>query len=231
MSEEKIQIKGISEGLLVTLRGDRWKDAQELIISKIDQKAEFFQGAKIVVDVGELSLKAADLGKLRDELSTRGISLWAVLSRSETTLNIAQMLGLSTNLGVHQNVQKQKKGSTVFEGDSAVWVEKTLRAGYKVETKCHVIVMGDVNPGAEIISAGNILVWGRLSGSVHAGADGDQGAKVMALNMVPTGLQIGDRVALISAKKRKSQPEVAYVFENEIIIDGWDTQKNHKGDL
>jgi septum site-determining protein MinC len=141
------------------------------------------------------------------------------------------MLGLSTNLGVHQNVQKQKKGSTVFEGDSAVWVEKTLRAGYKVETKCHVIVMGDVNPGAEIISAGNILVWGRLSGSVHAGADGDQGAKVMALNMVPTGLQIGDRVALISAKKRKSQPEVAYVFENEIIIDGWDTQKNHKGDL
>lgn len=231
MSEEKIQIKGISEGLLVTLRGDRWKDAQELIISKIDQKAEFFQGAKIVVDVGELSLKAADLGKLRDELSTRGISLWAVLSRSETTLNTAQMLGLSTNLGVHQNVQKQKKGSTVFEGDSAVWVEKTLRAGYKVETKCHVIVMGDVNPGAEIISAGNILVWGRLSGSVHAGADGDQGAKVMALNMVPTGLQIGDRVALISAKKRKSQPEVAYVFENEIIIDGWDTQKNHKGDL
>jgi septum site-determining protein MinC len=231
VSEEKIQIKGISEGLLVTLRGDRWKDAQELIISKIDQKAEFFQGAKIVVDVGELSLKAADLGKLRDELSTRGISLWAVLSRSETTLNIAQMLGLSTNLGVHQNVQKQKKGSTVFEGDSAVWVEKTLRAGYKVETKCHVIVMGDVNPGAEIISAGNILVWGRLSGSVHAGADGDQGAKVMALNMVPTGLQIGDRVALISAKKRKSQPEVAYVFENEIIIDGWDTQKNHKGDL
>jgi septum site-determining protein MinC len=231
VSEEKIQIKGISEGLLVTLRGDRWKDAQELIISKIDQKAEFFQGAKIVVDVGELSLKAADLGKLRDELSTRGISLWAVLSRSETTLNTAQMLGLSTNLGVHQNVQKQKKGSTVFEGDSAVWVEKTLRAGYKVETKCHVIVMGDVNPGAEIISAGNILVWGRLSGSVHAGADGDQGAKVMALNMVPTGLQIGDRVALISAKKRKSQPEVAYVFENEIIIDGWDTQKNHKGDL
>jgi septum site-determining protein MinC len=221
----------ISEGFLVTLRGDRWKDAQELIISKIDQKAEFFQGAKIVVDVGELSLKAADLGKLRDELSTRGISLWAVLSRSETTLNTAQMLGLSTNLGVHQNVQKQKKGSTVFEGDSAVWVEKTLRAGYKVETKCHVIVMGDVNPGAEIISAGNILVWGRLSGSVHAGADGDQGAKVMALNMVPTGLQIGDRVALISAKKRKSQPEVAYVFENEIIIDGWDTQKNHKGDL
>jgi septum site-determining protein MinC len=231
VSEEKIQIKGISEGLLVTLREDRWKDAQELIISRIDQKAEFFQGAKIAVDVGEISLKAADLGKLRDELSTRGISLWAVLSRSETTISTAQILGLSTDLGVNQNIQKQKKGSTVFEGDSAVWVEKTLRAGYKVETKCHVVVMGDVNPGAEIISAGNILVWGRLSGSVHAGADGDQGAKVMALNMVPTGLQIADRVAQMSAKKRKKQPEVAYIFENEIIIDGWDTQKNHRGDL
>lgn len=231
MSDEKLVIKGIGEGLLITLRDCSWKEAKGLIIAKIDEKGAFFQGAKVALDVGDVSLKAADLGKLRDELSDRGITLWAVLSKSDTTIKTAQVLGLSITLGLAKNLEKQKKDNTVFEGDSAVWVEKTLRAGYKIETRCHVVVMGDVNPGAEIISAGNIIVWGRLSGSVHAGADGNKRAKVLALDLEATSLQIAQIAAAPIVKKRKKQPEVAYILGNEIIIEGWDIQKNHRGDL
>ena len=231
MSDEKLVIKGIGEGLLITLRECSWKEAKSLIIAKLDEKGAFFQGARVALDVGDISLKAADLGKLRDELSDRRITLWAVLSKSDTTIKTAQVLGLSITLGLAKNLEKQKKDNTVFEGDSAVWVEKTLRAGYKIETRCHVVVMGDVNPGAEIISAGNIIVWGRLSGSVHAGADGNKSAKVLALDLEATSLQIAQIVAAPIVKKRKKQPEVAYILENEIIIEGWDIKKNHRGDL
>lgn len=228
MSDEKLVIKGIGDGLLITLRECTWKEARGLIIAKIDEKGTFFQGARVALDVGDIPLKAADLGKLRDELSGRGVTLWAVLSKSDITIKTAQVLGLSITLGLAKNLEKQKKDNTVFEGDSAVWVEKTLRAGYKIETRCHVVVMGDVNPGAEIISAGNIIVWGRLSGSVHAGADGNKNAKVLALDLEATSLQIAQIAAAPIVKKRKKQPEVAYILENEIIIEGWDIQKNHR---
>ena len=231
MNEEKIVIKGIAEGLLITLRDCPWKEAKNLVISRIDEKGTFFKGARIALDVGDVSLKAAELGKLRDELSEQGITIWAVISKSEITIKTAQVLGLSTELGVPKNYEKQKQSSTFFEGESAVWVEKTLRAGYKVETRCHVVVMGDVNPGAEIISAGNIIVWGRLSGSVHAGADGNKKARVLTLEMDPTGLQIAQIAAAPRLKKRKKQPEIASIFENEIIIESWDIHKNHRGDL
>ena len=229
MTDEKIQIKGVNEGLLVTVRNLPWIEVNTQIISKIDLSPDFYKGAKIILDVGELSLKAIELGKFRDTLSERGISLSTVISNSGVTLTTAEVLGLSTKLGVHQMHEKQKKSSNFFEGDSAVWVEKTLRAGYKVETKCHVVVLGDVNPGAEIISAGNIMVWGRLSGSVHAGVDGNVNAKVMALELEPTGLQIDQIAASPINKRKKSQPEIAYILENQIIIEGWNIKKNRRG--
>jgi septum site-determining protein MinC len=229
VTDEKIQIKGVSEGLLVTVRNLPWIEVNTQIISKIDISPDFYKGAKIILDVGELSLKAIELGKLRDTLSERGISLSTVISNSSVTLTTAEVLGLSTKFGVHQIREKQIKSSNFFEGDSAVWVEKTLRAGYKVETKCHVVVLGDVNPGAEIISAGNIMVWGRLSGSVHAGVDGNANAKVMALELEPTGLQINQIAASPINKKKKSQPEIAFILENQIIIEGWNIKKNRRG--
>ena len=225
MEEPRIQIKGIGEGLLITLHEKRWKDAQELIYSTIEERSSFFMGARVAIDVGDTSIKAADLGKFREKLSVKGLSLWAVLSTSDMTINTSQVLGLSTSLGIRQSTNKQKKDNTFFEGDPAVWVERTLRSGYKIETKCHVVVMGDVNPGSEIISGGNILVWGRLNGSVHAGADGNKIARVFALDLKPTQMRIAEIVTSPILGKQKSQPEMAYLKDNEIIIEHWNSRK------
>ncbi len=221
MEEAKLLIKGIRDGLLITVHEKRWKDAQDLIISTITEKESFFNGAKVALDVGDIVVKAADLGKFRNKLADKGLTLWAVLSTADSTINTAQVLGLSTTLGIRPSVAKEMKDSNVFEGDQAVWIERTMRAGFRVETKCHVVVMGDVNPGAEIVSGGNILVWGRLNGSVHAGADGNKNARVMALDLKPTQMRIDDIVALPILKKTKNQPEMAFLRENEIIIEPW----------
>jgi len=79
VSEEKIQIKGISEGLLVTLRGDRWKDAQELIISKIDPKGGIFQGSKDCCRCGRIIPQSCGSWKVARWTLYQGNSLWAVL--------------------------------------------------------------------------------------------------------------------------------------------------------
>jgi septum site-determining protein MinC len=164
------------------------------------------------------------MGKLRDELSKKGISTWAILSTSDVTINSAQLLGIPIQLGLNK-ATVEKKNAHSFDGDPAVWIERTLRAGFRVETKCHVMVMGDVNPGAEIVSAGNIFVWGKISGSVHAGAEGDHTAKVYALELKPTQLKIAGVAAAPFAGKIKSQPEFAFIDENKIAIKNWSSRK------
>ncbi|TMC53708.1 MAG: hypothetical protein E6J26_08725, partial [Chloroflexi bacterium] len=76
-------------------------------------------------------------------------------------------------------------------GYSVIVVRSTLRGGSAVHHEGHVIIVGDVNPGAEVIAAGDVIVWGKLRGLVHAGAMGDNGAIVCALLFEPTQLRIG----------------------------------------
>jgi septum site-determining protein MinC len=54
------------------------------------------------------------------------------------------------------------------------------------------IVLGDVNPGAEIIAVGDIIVFGNLRGFAHAGATGDRSARIWALSIAPNQLRIAD---------------------------------------
>ena len=85
----------------------------------------------------------------------------------------------------------------------------------------HVTVIGDVNPGAEIVASGDIVVWGRLRGVAHAGADGNDEAIVCALDLEPMQLRINDKIAITPKRKGKAQPEVARVIDNQVIAEPW----------
>ena len=93
-----IQIKGIREGLLVTMAGAAWPELVAALVENIESRSTFFQGGRVVLDVGSQDLRVAELSKLRDQLSERGVSLWAVLSESAQTERTAQNLGLATRL-------------------------------------------------------------------------------------------------------------------------------------
>jgi len=88
-----IQIKGIRDGLLITLAGADWPDLVAAFIENIESRSAFFKGARVVLDVGPQDLRVADLSKLRDQLSEHSVSLWAVLSESGLTERTAQLDG------------------------------------------------------------------------------------------------------------------------------------------
>ncbi len=218
-------IKGTGEGLVISFQKSAWKEMQSDLLERIDSNTAFFQKARIALEVGEAKIKSAELGKLRDILSQKEITLWAVLSTSDTTINAAQLLGIQTQLGIKKG-KTEKKNATSFEGEAAVWVERTMRAGYRIETRSHVILMGDLNPGAEIVSGGNVFIWGRANGAIHAGAEGDRSAKVYALELKPTQLRIADIMAAPFASKIKSQSEVASIEGDQIKINSWSSRKH-----
>ena len=81
----------------------------------------------------------------------------------------------------------------------------TLRSGQVLESVSSVVIVGDVNPGAKIISQGNIVVLGALKGNAYAGAAGDSNCFIVALEMDPIQIQIGDILAK-SPDHKKMKP-------------------------
>ena len=222
MTKPQIEVKGIRDGLLVILGDGEWLQLREALLFHVDGQQEFMQGARIAVDVGNHILKAVDLGLLRDELSERGVTLWAVISNSATTEKTAQTLGLATVISQPKREQEIKPLDTRYNyGDEAVFIQRTLRSGYNLTCHGHVSVLGDVNPGAEIIAGGNIIVWGRLRGLVHAGAEGDESAIVCSLDLMPTQLRIAGHIAITPKRRGKPQPEIAYVKDNQVVAEIW----------
>src|SRR3954465_15758564 len=104
MADESIAIRGIREGLLVTIRpdGSPWSDRVGQLLKRIDDQGKFFKGARIALDVDNRPVLQHELDTLRVLLSRREIKLWAVISSSDTTQNAAQHLGLETSLIAEQ---------------------------------------------------------------------------------------------------------------------------------
>ncbi len=107
-----------------------------------------------------------------------------------------------------------------------LYLRKTVRSGQSISSDGNIIVIGDVNPGAEIIAKGDITVWGILGGIAHAGSDGNNYAKIRALKLNPVQIRIGevfarrpDTVNLPYIQKScEYTPEEAFTYKGSIVI-------------
>ncbi len=223
----KVRIKGIREGLLITLEEESWPKAQAALLEQVVNQADFLRGGRLILDVGNHILRAAELGQLRDILSENGLSLWAVLSASPITQQNAQTLGLATRLIKPVPDPATLSVETALSGEQAVLVRRTLRSGFSLQHLGHVIVIGDVNPGSEIVAGGDVVVWGRLRGMVHAGAQGEEAAVVCALDLSPTQLRIANQIAITPKRRGRIQPEMARLVDGQVVAEPWNPKAKH----
>jgi septum site-determining protein MinC len=223
VTDPTFSIKGIRDGLLVTVGSGDWEALADALEEQIGNQAEFFRGARVALQVGERDLRHAAIRELGERLAERDVHLWAILGTSSATNRAARRLQLETELQLDgsEEVDLPPLDSDVF-GSDGVLVRQTLRSGQRVRHIGHVVVVGDVNPGAEVIAGGDVVVWGRLRGTVHAGARGDENAIVCALDLTPTQLRIADHIAISPEGRRRSpQPEVVSVRQGQIVAEEW----------
>ena len=221
MQAQEIEIKGIKNGILIELKEGEWEEQKDALLSHIDDNLAFFKSARLVLDVGDLSLNSSALSSLRNILSDRDIKLKAVLSTSLVTERASQNLGLEIKLDESSPEPEKAPINSMLDGDEAIFLHRTLRSGHKVKYQGHIVVLGDVNPGAELIAGGNIIVWGRLRGVAHAGAGGDTSAVVCSLDLSPTQLRISDKISVSPPRKGKTRPEIAYLEDGQVTARDW----------
>lgn len=106
---------------------------------------------------------------------------------------------------------------------AVMYLRQTLRSGQAVSHKGHLVIVGDVNPGAEVMADGDITVWGALRGIAHAGVAGNSNAEIRALKFQPIQLRIAHAIARSpdrphASSLRSSGPETARIVNGTIRI-------------
>lgn len=107
-----------------------------------------------------------------------------------------------------------------------LYIRRTIRSGQSISSDGNLVIIGDVNPGAEIIAKGDITVWGVLGGIAHSGSEGNDYTRIRALKLNPVQLRIGtifarrpDSVNIPYIQKSSEYtPEEAFTQNGTIII-------------
>lgn len=105
---------------------------------------------------------------------------------------------------------------------AVLYLRQTLRSGQAVSHKGHLVIIGDVNPGAEVMAEGDITVWGALRGIAHAGINGNAQAEIRALRLQPIQIRIAHCIARSPDRPRSKQssvgPETARIVNGAVRI-------------
>jgi septum site-determining protein MinC len=226
MSEEQVTIRGTSEGLSITLGDGPFDQLLTELENRLAARAGFFRGGRVALRISDRPLSVAQLEALGEALQAQGVSLWAVESSHPLTQSAAQELGLETQIAVRPVLQVATDVGEMLAELPGMVTHRTLRSGQSVEFVGHITLVGDVHAGAEVVAAGDVIIWGKVHGTVHAGVMGDDDAIVCALQLNPTLLRIGTHVARSPERGRPPKvPEIARVVDDQIVVEHWNARR------
>ncbi|MCB7303377.1 septum formation inhibitor [Bariatricus massiliensis] len=209
--KQKVVIKSNKYGLIVHMdpEGDYTAILEELK-EKFTESARFFKDATMAITFEGRVLTKVQEQEIIDLISDIAhVHIVCIFDTNENTERLYQRV-------VERNLEDMpKKEGQFYKG--------TLKKRQVLESEKSIIVLGDVEFGARVISKGNIVVLGTIRGSVHAGAAGKKDAFIVALSMKPQMLRIGDTDAqaqLIYVRKdEKPEAKIAWLDGERIYID------------
>lgn len=214
-----IVFKGNSEGLVIVIPEEyKFEQALEEIDSKVSNAARFFKGAKIKVTYRGVNLTPTEEKAIKKILDEKSGAIVENFSKDEEP----KQNPILTKADQQKPANVHKLFFAGVDEGSCKFIRSTIRSGTRIQYDGHVIVIGDVNPGGEIVASGNVVVLGTLRGMVHAGADGNREAFIYALNLRPTQIRIAETIARMPEERADDgsiRPELATVNDNSIEVE------------
>ena len=218
MSKSRIRFTGVDYGLLVRMD---WEVPLSQLLVEVEEHIQkspaFFADAKVFLEVDTRPVLQHETEQLGVVLSRHGLTLQGVVSAASRVEGISRP---------QPTVPEPSKVITpiINEKEATVVEHRTVRSGEKVASEGHLVVMGDVNPGAEVIAENNIIVWGSLKGTAYAGVPNHEDAVIAALHLSPIQLRIAGHIARSPDVRpvTAAVPELARIDQNEIVVETWE---------
>jgi septum site-determining protein MinC len=205
-----VMIKGNKYGIIVVLSPDvPFEELKLMIADKFKESSKFFENAKMAISFEGRKLTNEEQ---RDILDIIG---------ENTEMHIVCVM--DNDPDTEENFRKTLDQKLMeLSNNSGQFYKGILRSGASLEFETSVIIIGDVNHGARVVSKGNIIVLGALKGNAFAGATGNTNAFVVALDMNPTQIRIADTIARAPDKPVKAEvkeAKIAFLEEGNIYIE------------
>src|SRR5438034_5857979 len=227
-----VAIKGTRNGLLLTLEPET--PFSELLNALSDRLAEapgFFRGASLALDTSRRMLRMSERTQLEDLLAHYQMSVTS-LEQVTPANKYAEAGTVSSNDMASNTVTMSEILETQRdprETDDTLFLRRTIRSGQAVHHASNIVILGDVNPGAEIVAGGDIIVWGVLRGMVHAGYPDDESACVCSLQLAPVQLRIAHMLSRPpEGAGVQPNPEVATIRNGRIVVETWVNGRPHR---
>lgn len=212
MKQQTVVIKSNKYG--ITLFLDRELSFEKLlkdIADKFQASAKFFENAQMA-----LAFEGRDLSREEQLEVIRVI-------QENSTLEILCVMEQDALKESYMKQALEERQHQRASNDGRFY-KGTLRSGQVLESETSIIILGDVNPGATVVSKGNVVVLGTLKGTIHAGAVGNEHTFVAALNMDPMQIRIADAIARsadgpAAVKGSMTGPMIAYTEGGNIYME------------
>ena len=212
--KDAVLIKSFPNGITLLMREDASMEEilQELTV-KFTEARNFFGSSTMALSMEGRKMTEAEEILILDTI------------RVNSNVRIACIVGHDddTNKNFIKALQHMDKKLSGTEGGQ--FYKGTLKNREVIETENSIVVLGDVYPGSAVFSAGNIIILGGLYGEAYAGGDGREDAYIVALEMEPERLKIGDFKYKTNAKQLKwgihpkVQPKIAHLKNGKIVFD------------
>ena len=218
--DNTVVIKGTKSGIILVLDSDTEYDKlKEAVASKFKESAAFKKKKKKAV--------AFQGRELTEEQKLEMIDI----IHQNCQLSIVCIMEQDERLE-HSFRQTLEKKLINQDYNTGQFFKGNLRSGQVLDVETSIIIIGDVKPGAKVISKGNVIILGSLKGNVYAGSSGNQNAFVVALDMDPMQIRIADTIARSPDKPKKKGVQItkiAFWEDGNIYIEPLD--KDVMGDI
>ena len=234
--DNSVIIKGSKSGITVFLDNEMpFEELLESVSDKFKNASKFFNNANMAISFDGRDLSAEEEKKILNIISdVSDLNIVCVLDENndmKTVYEEAVKKAIASTAVQVPEPALQPVSQTVSDPrTSCMFYKGTLRSGQVFEADGSVVVLGDVNPGGKVVAKGSVIVLGSLKGNIFAGVDGNENAFVVALEMSPMQIKIGDIIARSSDSspvrkklklkaKQPVQPKIAYVYEGNIYVE------------
>ena len=208
-NNDGILIKGNKDGINTTINMNKFAcfdDMLVLLIKKLSKGKHFYKGTTLILRIDLKLVNKKEVGILKEKLLTQIELKDIVLEDIEKEIE-------------QVNEKEVKVFSGVYEGKTK-FIRKTVRGGECINYQGNIVIVGDINSGAEVYAAGNVIVLGRIRGKVSAGTNGNIKAVIAAFLLQPELLKIANVIAMSPDDIQKpSYPELARIKDGLIIVE------------
>lgn len=174
-------------------------DLLKAVIEKFKESEKFFKNSKLGISFEGRRLSGEEEQKIIDAITENtSIEILCVVDNSEESAEKMKAQIDAYSEAIEREYAKAMSSSGEF-------YRGTLRSGQVLESDASITILGDVNPGARVTSGGNIVVLGSLKGNAQAGIYGDTSCFILALEMEPIQIQIGNLLAKSPDKEKKKR--------------------------